>query len=78
MEGLCPCGHEPTDSIVPVSELVSYSSSVAVAITIRQSTIIVILCTIVCIRISFYLLHTVLCLQQINITITITTTSICV
>ena len=23
MEGLCPCGHEPTGSIVPVSELVS-------------------------------------------------------
>ena len=22
MEGLCPCGHEPTGSIVPVSELV--------------------------------------------------------
>ena len=22
MEGLCPCGHEPTDSIVPVSYLV--------------------------------------------------------
>ena len=24
MEGLCPCGHEPTGSIVPVSELVTY------------------------------------------------------
>ena len=24
MEGLCPCGHEPTGSIVPVSYLVSY------------------------------------------------------
>ena len=24
MEGLCPCGHEPTGSIVPVSELVSF------------------------------------------------------
>ena len=23
MEGLCPCGHEPTGSIVPVSSLVS-------------------------------------------------------
>ena len=23
MEGLCPCGHEPTGSIVPVSQLVS-------------------------------------------------------
>ena len=23
MEGLCPCGHEPTGSIVPVSWLVS-------------------------------------------------------
>ena len=22
MEGLCPCGHEPTGSIVPVSQLV--------------------------------------------------------
>ena len=24
MEGLCPCGHEPTGSIVPVSWLVIY------------------------------------------------------
>ena len=24
MEGLCPCGHEPTGSIVPVSQLVNY------------------------------------------------------
>ena len=24
MEGLCPCGHEPAGSIVPVSQLVSY------------------------------------------------------
>ena len=24
MESLCPCGHEPTGSIVPVSSLVSY------------------------------------------------------
>ena len=26
MEGLCPCGHEPTGSIVLVSELVSYEN----------------------------------------------------
>ena len=26
MEGLCPCGHEPAGSIVPMSELVSYWS----------------------------------------------------
>ena len=25
MEGLCPCGHEPAGSIVPVSQLVSYN-----------------------------------------------------